>query len=127
MAHVSGKPSPVYVERIEPMAAPGANFSQVGITNIAQVLTFPAHVGGRHVITGIVWSYSATPTAGSVSVQDGAGNYIMGWDITASGPGSIIFAQPLMGSANTAMIITLAAGGAGVQGKLAVHNHEVIG
>ena len=39
-------------------------------------------------------------------------------DITAAGAGYVPFTPPKKGTANTALTITLAAGGAGVSGKV---------
>lgn len=76
--------------------------------------------GVSNVIGGIAWSYSAAPTSGNLKVEDGSGTTVFSIDITVSGPGFIPFARPLKGTANTALIVTLAAGGTGVSGKVSV-------
>ncbi len=70
----------------------------------------------------LAWSYSAAPTGGRLTVQDGA-TTILDFSITAAGPRSLPSGGPparlgLKGSLNTAMTVTLAAGGAAVSGKV---------
>ena len=91
--------------------------------NTAAVVTYAADASRGHVITGIAWSYSAAPTGGSLKVENGAGSTVFSVSVTAAGPGEYIFPVPKLGSVNTAMIITLAAGGASVTGKVSVLNH----
>lgn len=88
--------------------------------NVAAVVTLAANATGRHVIERISWSYSAAPTGGSIQIEDGAGNIQRKFFIAAGGPYSI----PVLfiGSLNTACIITLAAGGAGISGTLDVEH-----
>lgn len=88
----------------------------VPAANTAAVITLAAAEGRRHVAHYIQWSYSAAPTGGRLTVEDGAGNIILDLDITAAGPGGLTLV--LIGSANTQMIISLAAGGAAVVGKI---------
>lgn len=93
-------------------------------SNTAAVVTYAAAGSGvSNVIGGIAWSYNATPTAGNLKVEDGSGNTVFTVDITAAGPGFFIFPRPKKGTANTALIITLAAGGSGVSGKVSVSSH----
>lgn len=92
-------------------------------SNTAAVVTYSAVTGQRHVLTGIAWSYSGTPTNGNLKVEDGVGTTVVSLDITAAGPGFIPFPPPLSGSPNTALIITLAAGGSGVSGKVNILGH----
>ena len=92
--------------------------------NTAAVVTYTAAGAGvSHALSGIAWSYSADPTGGNLKVEDGAGNVVFSLDITKGGPGFIPFPQPKKGSANTALVLTLAAGGSGISGKLSVLGH----
>jgi hypothetical protein len=93
--------------------------------NTAAVVTYAAIAGLRHVVTGIAWSYvGGTPTGGNIKIEDVAGTVVFSLDIDKSGPGSFEFPIPKKSAAvNTAMIITLAAGGAGITGKISVENH----
>ncbi len=89
--------------------------------NTAAVITYAAAGAGvSHVISGLAWSYNATPTSGNLKVEDGSGTTVFSVDITSAGPGFIPFQAPLKGTANTAMIVTLTAGGSGVTGKISV-------
>ena len=93
-------------------------------SNTAAIVTYSAGGGGvSHVITGVAWSYDGAPTGGSLKVEDGSGNTVFIVSVTAAGPGFIPFPVPKKGTANTAMIITLAAGGSGVTGKVQALNH----
>lgn len=90
-------------------------------SNTAAIVTYTAAGSGvSNVIGGIAWSYNATPTSGNLKIEDGSGTTVFSIDITVSGPGFIPFARPLKGTANTALIVTLAAGGSGVTGKVSV-------
>ena len=87
--------------------------------NTAAVITYAAAGAGKYnCVGGIFWSYNATPTNGNLQIEDGSGNVIFSMDITAAGAGFIPFTPPKKGSANTALIITLAAGGSGVSGRV---------
>lgn len=87
-------------------------------TNAAATLTYAAAGSGvSHVIGGIVFSYSGTPTGGSLTITDG-GVTVFSVDITASGPGPIVFPRPMKFAANSAVVVTLAAGGSGIVGKV---------
>jgi hypothetical protein len=85
--------------------------------NTAVVLTYAANAE-RHVIGALHISYSNTPTGGAITIENGAGVIVFDADITVGGLTVIPFNPPLAGSPNTAMIITLAAGGGTVVGTL---------
>ncbi|MGV3720084.1 MAG: hypothetical protein ACO1SX_04160 [Actinomycetota bacterium] len=87
--------------------------------NTAAVVTYAAAGAGvANVISGVAWSYDGDPTGGSLMIENGAGSTVFHVAVTSKGPGFFVFPQPKKGSANTAMIITLAAGGSGVTGKV---------
>lgn len=95
-------------------------------SNAAAVITLPAAGPGRnHVITGITCGYSSAPTSGSVKIEDGSGNVVFKTPIASAGENTINFYPPKIGGSNTAMIITLAAGGAGVVGDLNIIGRRV--
>lgn len=95
--------------------------------NTAAVVTYAAIAERSHVVSGIAWSYAgAAPTGGSLKIEDGAGTLIFGpMAITAEGHGWIPFDPMKQGSKNTAMIITLAAGGASATGHVSVLGHFI--
>lgn len=89
--------------------------------NTAVVITYAAQTYVRHAITQIKGSYNATATAPTIKVEDGAGNTVFQQDLAvAAGPFALDFTPALAGSINTALIVTLGAGGAAVVGKLNV-------
>jgi hypothetical protein len=101
------------------------NATAAPAANTAAVVTFASVEGRSHVIWAIEWSYSAGPTGGSVTITDG-GVVMLQLDITAGGPGSILFEPPKKAYRGNAVVVTLAAGGAGISGKLNVaHTLEV--
>lgn len=91
----------------------------------AAVVTYAAVGSLKHVITGLVWSYAGgIPTGGNLKIEDVSGTTVFTMDITEEGPGVINFPKPKKSAAvNTAMIVTLAAAGAGITGKVSVLNH----
>lgn len=94
--------------------------------NTAAVVTYAAVAGQQHYLHGIYWSYDAAITAiGTVKVEDVSGTTVFGpLPIPSMGPGFFLFDPPIVSSAvNTAMIVTLATGGALVQGVLSCR-HE---
>jgi hypothetical protein len=95
--------------------APGAN--------TAAQINYAAVADRRHALSGVAWSYSGAPTGGQLTIEDGSGSVVFRVDISAAGPGVIYFTPPKHGGQNTALIVTLAAGGAGVSGKVAVLAH----
>lgn len=92
-------------------------------SNTAAVVTYAADSAAAHIISGVVWSYSADPTGGNLKIENGSGTTVFSMDISSGGAGFIPFAPFKKGSLNTAMIITLAAGGSGITGKLSIPNH----
>lgn len=90
--------------------------------NTAAIITYTAVAAAKHVIRGVAWSYDAAPTGGNLLIEDVSGTTVFSLDITAAGPGFIPLTKK--GAAiNTAMIITLSAGGGGVTGKVNVLEH----
>lgn len=112
---------PIAVQAVETRpAGPSVSTNDVSIPAIgtAAVVNYPAAGSGLSNFIGqITWSYDNLPTGGNLKIEDGSGNTIFSADITASGPGSIIFNPPKRGSANRALIVTLG-GLSGVNGKL---------
>lgn len=89
--------------------------------NTAAVVTYAAAGAGiYHVIDQIICGYSGAPTGGRLTIEDGSGTTVWSIDIPAAGPQTFTFPEGIRGSANTALIITLAAAGAGVSGKVNV-------
>lgn len=107
-------------KNLQPQAGLPASSANVHApsSNTAAVLTFSAAGSGvSHVLGGVAWSYSGTPTGGNLKIEDGA-TTVFSIDVTVSGPGVVYLDPPLQGTANTALVVTLAAGGDGVSGKV---------
>ena len=87
-----------------------------GAPNTAVVITLPTSRGRYEFSGSIVWSYSGQPTGGRLTVAGGGFNLDI--DIIAGGPSYVPFNIPQHATDNNPIVITLAAGGAGVVGKL---------
>jgi hypothetical protein len=86
--------------------------------NTAATLTYAAAGAGvSHVLSGVYISYSAAPTAGVLTILDGA-TTVFALDITAAGPLALTFARPIKGTANASMTVNLTAAGAAVVGRV---------
>lgn len=85
--------------------------------NAAAVITLAAVPGEFHVLDQLWFSYSAAPTGGRLTIAIG-GVTKLDLDVTQSGPGPIPLNRMNGGKANEEVVITLAAGGSGVTGKL---------
>lgn len=92
--------------------------------NTAAVVTYAAAPTNTHAVLMIDGSYNAAPTGGRLSITDGA-QTILDMDIAASGPFHFVFDPGLEGQINSAMVVTLAAAGAAVTGKLEV-SHQLV-
>lgn len=98
-----------------------------GSSNADATITYTADPGNAHVIGEIHYSYDGTPTGGNLTIEDGDnGNLICDLDITAGGPGRVIFTWPIYGTGGWEMVVTLAAGGSGVTGKIGRIAHKII-
>jgi hypothetical protein len=72
-----------------------------------------------HVIGEVIWSYSAAPTGGKLTIAS-ASDTLFEVDITAAGPDVVTFTPPLLTGKSEAATVTLAAPGGAVVGKLNV-------
>lgn len=80
-------------------------------------VTINLAAGTRWEFAGsIVWSYSAAPTGGRLTVA--GGGFGIDIDIIAGGPDYIPFNIPQHATDDGPIVITLAAGGANIVGKL---------
>ena len=90
-------------------------------TNAAATVTLAAAGAGIPWVLGsISWSLSTNPgTAVELTVTVG-GTEMLSFDVTQGGPGQLRWERGLRGADNAAMVISLAAGGTGVVGKVNV-------
>jgi hypothetical protein len=110
---------PVTYPTLTPAAA------QAPAANVAAVCTLPADnpptnvdavnpVARSWMLFGVRWSYSGTPTAGSLTIAWGSVSETLA--ITQGGPGFLALSKTF--PPGSAVTITLAAGGSGVTGKV---------
>lgn len=85
--------------------------------NTAAVITLAAATGETHVVDQVAWSYDDDPTGGNLKIEDDT-TTIFTVDITSKGPGFIPFEGGIQGTTGNKVVITLAAGGAGIAGKV---------
>lgn len=91
----------------------------VAASNTVSIITYAAAGSGvSHVISALSFGYDGNPTGATLKMEDGSGNIIFRIPITQSGAGFIPFNGNKRGTTNTAMIITLSAGGSGVTGYI---------
>lgn len=84
----------------------------------AAVITIPADPHQFWAIDWVSWSYDAEPTDGRLAIEIG-GAKVWEVDITAAGPGHIVFDKPLYEETHGKDLkVTLAAGGA--NGKVSI-------
>jgi len=94
--------------------------------NTAAVVTYNQNIAGlHHVITGVAWSYSDDPTGGKLTITGSTTGIVFEHEITTGGPGYFAFPVPKQFDVET-VTITLAAGGAGITGKVSVLNHWLV-
>jgi hypothetical protein len=98
-------------------ANPMAGADTAAGTNVAATITLAVVGGMRHAISGVLWSYSAAPTGGRLTISNG-GATALDIDITGSGPGVLAFDPAKLGDTGASVVVTLAAGGAAVVGKV---------
>lgn len=85
----------------------------------AAVVTVAADAAQEWVVTSVHWSYTAAPTGGSLTIALDGDDFVI--DISLTGASYYEFPSGLrVGSKNTALVVTLAAGGGGISGKLCV-------
>lgn len=86
--------------------------------NVAAVVTYAALAGNQHHVFYVAWSYNAAPTGGKLTIDDDT-TAVFELDITAAGPKQIAL-PPIIGTVGKKVVITLAAAGAAVAGKVNV-------
>jgi hypothetical protein len=106
---------------------PAASGDYATATGAAAVITLPAAgVNRNHVLMGLSFGYGATPAAGSnIKIEDGSGNVVYKAPVADAGEKTVNFYPPKVFSSNTALIITLSSGGAGVVGDVNILGRRV--
>ncbi len=104
------------------------NEVNVPAAHAAAVITLDAIPNEAHVVSGVVFSYAAAANLpseaapGRLTIADGS-DTIFDLDVPHSGVYTVPFVPPKSGHAGRTMTITLADGGAAVQGKLNLIGH----
>jgi hypothetical protein len=94
----------------------GTPYTNTSAANAAAVIAIASPGAGLSLqLNQLTFSYSAAPTNGVLTVQQG-GTTIYRSAVSAAGVGPVVTGIKL--AANTAMTITLSAGGAGVVGDI---------
>ncbi len=97
-----------------PVLTPPAGASPA--VNTAAAWTLAANSNQGWAIKQIIFGYGANPTTGSLTIVWGANTQT--YPITNGGPGPLIFDPPRVFPINTAIVLTLAAGGSGISGTI---------
>lgn len=90
-----------------------------GTAGNATSITVSGQTGRNVIVRQVAWSYSAAPTNGEITVTDGTTTYFT-LHVTAAGPDGWIFSPPLSMPKGLDAVVTLAAPGGSVVGKLFV-------
>lgn len=102
----------------KPAAASNGKFDASAATNA--VVTLAATANNFWVIsTGVIWSYSAAPTGGRLTVAVN-GAVVVDIDITAAGPGFLPLPEIRTPGVNQQVVVTLYSGGGSVVGKVSL-------
>jgi hypothetical protein len=92
--------------------------------NTAAAVSITAVSGYRICVGQVTGSYDSSPTDGSITVNEatatGTTDKVV-LSITGAGPQDLPLRRPYVAATGKAVTVTLAAGGAGVTGKLTVH------
>lgn len=89
-------------------------------SNTAAVVTLAAVPSYRRIIRTAFWSYNAAPTGGNILIADATVTQL-NLDITSAGPAMMPIEMTF--GANTEVVVTLAAGGSGVSGKVVIESY----
>src|SRR5262245_19707640 len=86
--------------------------------NAAGTVTVPAptYPGEANQVSRLVWSYRSDPTGGNIVVMDGS-TTLLDFDITSAGPGFIWFPTGWTITPQSALTLTIHAGGGTAVGK----------
>ncbi len=93
----------------------------------AQSITYAA--GGaavRHSLSSICVSFTGGTPGCTLKIEDGAGTTVWEAYLATVGPHFFAFPDPLQGSPNTALILTVSDPGVSITSKLAVGGHKTV-
>ena len=90
--------------------------AQYETLDAAAAITITGQTARRVVVEQVIWSYSAAPANGAVTITDGTTT--LSWDVTSAGFGQCTFSPPLAFAVATNVVITLADPGGAIVSKL---------
>lgn len=91
-----------------------------GAAGAAATITLAAGTAGQvRALDAVFWSYSAAPTGGKLTIAS-TGQPTFDLDVTAAGPGFLNLPGGFRGMPGATVVVTLAAPGGAVIGKVAV-------
>ena len=93
--------------------------AQYETLDAAATVTITGQTGRRVTVSQVIWSYSAAPTGGAVTIADGTTT--LSWDVTAAGFDECTFSPPLAFAAGATVTVTLADPGGAIVSKLIVN------
>lgn len=101
----------------------GKPFTHAPASDTAAVITIPAVVGQRIKLASLVFSYTADPTGGVLTIESPSGTVKHTEYVTNKGVGPVLFDGSDAGcweapEKNTAVVIRLTAGGTGISGAI---------
>lgn len=108
----------------DPILAEAADVHEPA-ANTAAVVTLAAETNTVHVLHAAHGGYDAAPTAGKLLTIAIGGSTVRAIPVAVAGPFSIKFPRGLRGTKNQALVVTLAAGGAGITGKVSIDKVSV--
>lgn len=122
-----GAMSTIFTQGVQyPPAVPMETPDTATATHANAVITCGAALNSQHCLTGILYSYSAAPTGGRLTLADGS-LVCLDIDITAAGPGFVPFPLARGGTPGSTLVATLYDGGAAIVGKLNLLGHYMVG
>lgn len=111
------------ISEMLPMSASDTNISAA---NVDAVITLSAAgVGRNHTISGVSFSYSGVPTAGSFFQIQSGGSVVFKQYVSTAGINSVLFDEMKVGSENSAVVLTLSAGGIGIIGIVSIMGRRI--
>ena len=96
-----------------------ASADQYTTLDAAAVVTITGQAGRKIVVEQVIWSYSAAPTGGAITIADGTTT--LSWDVTAAGFNECTFSPPLAFASGATVTVTLADPGGTIVSKLIVN------
>lgn len=135
---IVGSEGPAKIDTIDAMSQRAVLVDAIGILapgyaipsrhapadNTAAVVTIAAVANSQHYLDYIAFYYDDPPTADDMIVEDGGGTTVFS-EPGVQGPIRLLFGAGLQMTENTALVVTLAAGGAGIAGILNIGHHTL--